>query len=318
MDIIVRSVLEFIQKTKSNAILAGGAVRDQQLGLVPKDYDIFFSGNTKQAYDLMYSVGQEFPVTDVTEKTREYEESIMMPRMKFVYGFKLEGKDFDLIAVDEPDDEDFPESIIRSFDFGINMTYDTGTFIETQNEYFRYDMDFAHISLINLKSIGHLPKAMEKFNRLDQKFGGGWSFRAPSLSLRQEDRGDIFYTPKPHNPFNLGAFNQALDRAQEAEVNWGQIVLAEQARHPEPEPVRWIDGGVPQRANQDRNWPQWNVGNVNNGAGNVNQIHAFPNRAQQAERVFDAVDGAGVERTQGIARITVQDIIDADIDDEQF
>lgn len=203
MDIIVRSVLEFIQQEKKNTVLAGGAVRDTILGVQPKDYDIFVPSSTpKDKKAIVAKLSKEFNIDGFRDKHQDYEGTTIksykidpdafknegpdLQRLDYVWNFTLEGKQIEVIGVREPDDEDFPTSIIQSFDYGLNMVYDNGSYVDDQNINFTNDFHYEWLSLINLRSISHLPNAIARFERLHMKFletGRRFKFKAPCLTL---------------------------------------------------------------------------------------------------------------------------------------
>lgn len=192
MDIVVKGILDYIQSLEGhkNTILAGGAPRDILLGLTPKDYDLCIpSRNNKQIHDLARSIVQEFNIQDMVLKTKEYEdqgrvqrkrggalslsiaqEKLHTNKLTCVYGFTFEGKKIDLIGHKEDDDEDFANEVIQGFDFGINMVYDTGSYVCDDNSNFREDLDYKTMTLINLPSMSELPKAIERYNRLSSRY----------------------------------------------------------------------------------------------------------------------------------------------------
>jgi hypothetical protein len=199
MDIVVKSVLNYIQGLDGHhqAILAGGAVRDESLGLEPKDYDLFIpTQTTKEMTELVQSIAHEFSVNPVL-KTGDYDSAMRKVSAKGqvitqVYGMTVEGKDIDLIGCQEPDDEDFANEVIRNFDYGINMTYDTGSYVEDSNQYYAEDRGHAFMTLVNMPSIEYLPKAMERYNKFNKKFrerfGHDLKFRSVCLQVVSEEK----------------------------------------------------------------------------------------------------------------------------------
>jgi hypothetical protein len=209
MDIVIKSVLEYIQSLSghTNTVLAGGAPRDILLGLTPKDYDLVIpSKNPKQIHELSYSVVREFKITDMVLKTQDYENQGRIQRKKggllgiskaethaskltCVYGFTFEGKKIDLIGHKEDDDEDFPNEVIQGFDYGINMVYDTGSYVYDENSFFQEDLTYRTMTLVNLPDMSELPKAMERYNRLSNRYkeahGEGLRFRSTCLELNK-------------------------------------------------------------------------------------------------------------------------------------
>lgn len=215
MDIIIKSILDYVQSIEGhkNSILAGGAPRDILLGLIPKDYDICLPSNSpKQIHDLARSVVQEFNITDMVLKTQDYENQTAgknpwgkllasagiskrvtmeahIHKLTCVYGFSFEGKKIDLIGHKEDDDEDFANEVIQGFDYGINMVYDTGSYVYDENSFFSEDLSYRTMTLVNLPSMEELPKAMERYNRLSNRYkeayGQGLRFRSTCLELNK-------------------------------------------------------------------------------------------------------------------------------------
>lgn len=240
MDIIVRSVLNYIQKqdTSKNAILAGGAVRDAIWGLTPNDYDICIP-NEKSGFVkyIAQKLAEEFAITDMKSKTKEYEAT--NNKVNAVYTFNHEGLKFDLIGYKLPDDEEFPDAVINLFDFGMNMVYHNGAYESRDNEYFQDDLDRATMSLVNLKGMGDLPNAIHRYEAFNARTGGFLKFRAPCLKFKDEKKGELDWgglKPKKKNvygqPAALGqvaaAWAAAIDAppppaaAQAVGFNWAE------------------------------------------------------------------------------------------------
>jgi hypothetical protein len=210
MDIVIKSILEYIQSLPghTNTVLAGGAPRDVLLGLTPKDYDLVIpSKSPKEIHDLARSIVQEFSVTDMVLKTQDYKNQSLgtgrrkkfslsiepvkthVSKLTCVYGFTFEGKKIDLIGHKEDDDEDFANEVIQGFDYGINMVYDTGSYVYDENSYFSEDLSYGTMTLVNLPSMEELPKAMERYNRLSNRYketyGQELRFRSTCLELNK-------------------------------------------------------------------------------------------------------------------------------------
>ena len=194
MDIVVKSVLEYIQKQEGHqfSVLAGGAVRDEHFGLTPKDYDLFIpSKNPRQMEELKNSMIKDLGIEDVILKTTVYEKLEVNgnpQNITSVYGFMYADKEFDLIGVKEEDDGDFADTVINSFDYGINMIYDDGVTKYAENSKFLDDLYGRRLTLHNIKTIDGLPKAMERFNKISEKLGGGYRFYCPKLTLKGDDK----------------------------------------------------------------------------------------------------------------------------------
>jgi hypothetical protein len=165
-------------------MLAGGAIRDEFLGLTPKDYDIFVPLKHKsELYSLALSVSEN-PIHK--SKAGDYDT---IQKIINVYGLEVAGKKIDLIGINEKDDEDFPDIVIGAFNFGINMAYDTGSYQRSDHPYFRGDLDERRMSLRNLEDMSHLPKMVAKFNNLNERLGEGLhlAFRAPCLTINVQN-----------------------------------------------------------------------------------------------------------------------------------
>lgn len=256
MDIVVKGILDYIQSLEGhkNTILAGGAPRDILLGLTPKDYDLCIpSRNNKQIHDLARSIVQEFNIQDMVLKTKEYDKQegrlrnrsgvlVHTSKLTCVYGFTFEGKKIDLIGHKEDDDEDFANEVIQGFDFGINMVYDTGSYVCDDNSNFREDLDYRSMTLVNLPSMSELPKAIERYNRLSSRykevFGNELRFRSTCLELNKPKSKVTGYDPmvsyKKYHELSdttvVGEWNQpepdmGTIQFGPAAPTWGQAVV---------------------------------------------------------------------------------------------
>lgn len=250
MDIVVKGILDYIQSLEGhkNTILAGGAPRDILLGLTPKDYDLCIpSRNNKQIHDLARSIVQEFNIQDMVLKTKEYDKQegrlrnrsgvlVHTSKLTCVYGFTFEGKKIDLIGHKEDDDEDFANEVIQGFDFGINMVYDTGSYVCDDNSNFREDLDYKTMTLINLPSMSELPKAIERYNRLSNRYkevhGYELRFHSNCLELNRPKSKVTGYDPmvsykKFHELYDPEPVGQDTAPSNILTVpTWGQAVAA--------------------------------------------------------------------------------------------
>lgn len=236
MDIIVRSVLQHIQQTQPESIVAGGSVRDEFLGLTPKDYDIFVPIKKKSEMNtLMTSILTEFGVNP-GQKGEQYDEPGAIRRLTSVTAFELEGKKFDIIGVDLVIDEteQFAEKVIETFDFGINMAYDTGSYVNSENPKFVTDIEYQEMSLHRLETISHLPNSIARYNSFNDKYFERFSqkllFRAPCLELiGGEKKGK-------KNPYKTNWINQGIIQPVEA-FNWAQQDQAIFQANLAPQPI---------------------------------------------------------------------------------
>jgi hypothetical protein len=187
MDVIVKGVLSFIQQEKKNSVLAGGAARDAIFKVEPKDYDIFVpTQDRKDVSKIMNALVDEFGLSHLRNKTKEYGKTTVSTNLKNVNEFEIEGRKFDIIFVDEQDDEEFANNVVKTFDYGINMVYDDGNYLNDSNYLFTEDRAYGSMTLHNLKSMSHLPQMIDKFTRLNSKFGGGFIFKSTCLSLKND------------------------------------------------------------------------------------------------------------------------------------
>lgn len=275
MDIVVKGILDYIQSLEGhkNTILAGGAPRDILLGLTPKDYDLCIpSRNNKQIHDLARSIVQEFNIQDMVLKTKEYEdqgrvqrkrggalslsiaqEKLHTNKLTCVYGFTFEGKKIDLIGHKEDDDEDFANEVIQGFDFGINMVYDTGSYVYDENSYFSEDLTYRTMTLVNLPSMEELPKAMERYNRLSNRYkeahGQGLRFRSTCLELNKPKSvvtGSDKYDPISYK--KLYGNSLYLDEANSIgpEPQWTTAAGQAVNFHPTVQPATWAQAPTTQ------------------------------------------------------------------------
>lgn len=208
MDIILKPIVSFIQNLDgmSNAILAGGAVRDKMFGLEPRDYDIFVPTRDKKALrDAVDAIKKEFSTSNILSKTKEYDITswsggrIDGTSLIEVLNLKYKDRDIDIIGVNADDDEEFPTRTIESFDYGINMVYDTGRYIDDGHPKFRRDFDYHYMTLHHLNSLDYLPKAMRRFESFNERIKAthGYSFYFDSSILRIEpvkDKRDKYTT----------------------------------------------------------------------------------------------------------------------------
>lgn len=190
MDIIAKSVLQYIQQQKSHAVIAGGAARDEYLNLTPRDYDIWVQGK----YDFMGLIS-EYDVKDFRQKGEKYDASFHDNGIQEVFAFTVEGKSFDVIAYKDKffEEDEFAKKVVEGFDFGLNMVYYDGTSIDDSNRNFRTDIDYSSMSLVNMRYMSELPNAVRRYEKFNQKYSieqkapqNSWKFEAPCMKLLTE------------------------------------------------------------------------------------------------------------------------------------
>jgi Poly A polymerase head domain len=177
MDIIVKKVLSIIQSNPdlSQTILAGGAVRDSILGMEPKDYDFCIPRVTHMSasnlvYQIMENLTKAFPemlILNPEEKGREYAQSVGVKR---VYGVEILGRKIDLIFTHFFNTEDFAQKVLDTFDYGLCKVYFDGNIVNDSDEHFQSDLSNNEMTLLKLESLSHLPKAIDRFNRINKRF----------------------------------------------------------------------------------------------------------------------------------------------------
>lgn len=168
MDIIVKTVLNFIQKQKGfeHSVVAGGAVRDHYLDLEPRDYDILLPYSKTSRFNLLDKVRKEF-LGDVKEKGQDYGNG----PIRGVNEFTFEGHTFDLIFRDEENNDDFGDKVIETFDYGINMAYYDGLTFGDTNEKFQNDFRARNMTLWRMDGdlSDGLLKAINRYNAINEK-----------------------------------------------------------------------------------------------------------------------------------------------------
>jgi len=193
MDIRIVALLDLIKRNEetSNAIVAGGAVRDYSFDMVPRDYDIFVPTKNKASLKKLGKLIQERTGVDLGVKDEDgnYDH---IEEVKGVLNFSYEGIDVDIIGRKEKNDDDFANEVIESFNFGLNKAYFDGASIADEHEDFQKDKKQWSMSLLRLDDIGQLPKNVAKYqafnDRLKQYTGSSVRFNAPCLTLNKLTR----------------------------------------------------------------------------------------------------------------------------------
>ena len=214
MDIRARDLLGKIRKIKGaeNAVIAGGAVRDVILGYEPKDYDIFIPAEGFKG--VVETLGID---TKSHPESKEYQQSIAS--LKAVRQGEYEGIKFELMKNQLANDDNFGKNVISTFDFGICMAYYEGANLLREADEFISDRDNHRMSLLKLRNIQELPKAVSRFNRLNEKLGNKFYFHCPLLKIEQikkEEDSGVFdsYVNDFRDP-NRDRFDNLLQIARE-------------------------------------------------------------------------------------------------------
>lgn len=176
MDPIGRDVLTKVKNAKGleGAIIAGGFVRDHIMGGRFKDIDIFipYDGNKvpNEFFDW-FDVQKEFTdfkvMSNIISESKTQEDDYSgIPGLKEVFSVKyLETIPVQFIFHSDPD----PDTLLSSFDFNICKCYFDGDDVHVSDE---ADKDLANnqATLANVRSIEHLPKHLDRFNRWKEKY----------------------------------------------------------------------------------------------------------------------------------------------------
>lgn len=176
MDIRVKTILDFVQSKTGHehSVIAGGAVRDETLNLVPRDYDICVPVTREHTINnLLASIHKEFKV-EFTDKSSLYpvstsKKKYAAPTLRATE-FTFEGKLIDIISKSYiPNDEKFGSTLVKEFDYGINMAYYDGLAVDDSNTYFKDDIYRHNMTLHNIDNVAALPRAMERYFKFRDK-----------------------------------------------------------------------------------------------------------------------------------------------------
>jgi hypothetical protein len=187
MDIRARHLLGEIRKHAPNAVIAGGAARDDYFDVEPKDYDIFVSS------DSWREVRKHFSVMGIvaSPKKDEYYGGLDSPVTK-VYDVSYEGLDVDIVTMIFDEDEDFGNKVVQDFDYGICRIYFDGSSILRDTEEFQMDVRDETFTLLKLPGLDYLPHAMQRYEKIKLRLGRDYSFRCPLLQvIGQENSSEV-------------------------------------------------------------------------------------------------------------------------------
>lgn len=108
------------QLTGLDAVIAGGAVRDHQLAVSPKDIDVFVQ-SAPNGHGMLPEPFRYLEPNDA--RASEYEGKQWV---KYVYDYDLRGHAVQLIEVNIPAGPTFGEQLVSSFDIGLTRCWYDG------------------------------------------------------------------------------------------------------------------------------------------------------------------------------------------------
>lgn len=160
----------------SGAIIAGGAVRDYLLGVPPKDIDVFLPASAWQTpassdnefgimSDPRYGLGR---IDAIHERQAEYEA---LTHVEMVSRGTIEGFTVDLVEITDDFDG---ESLVKTFDFGINRCWTTGRDV---CQTFSCDDDLKN-KTVTLYHRDRLERSKRRFAQFNKRHGGAYRFIA--------------------------------------------------------------------------------------------------------------------------------------------
>jgi len=178
LDIRARDLLGRIQSLKAEeSIIAGGACRDIIFEKVPVAYDFFVP---YKEYHSITDAIHKVVVYDFKKSPDCY--NVMMSSVSGTYeGLKFTIRGFEQ---NKKSENSFSEQVLNTFDYGINRTwYEDSSGIKTTED-FNSDRDRGYLTLLALRRISELPWAMNRFHKIVERLGPGWSFKCPILELK--------------------------------------------------------------------------------------------------------------------------------------
>lgn len=189
LDIIGETCLNTIHELGyKSAVIAGGMVRDSVLEGDWKDIDIFLPIDKTNPDKILIDIsGQsDFKVENITmgnSISRNYRNVNLISVIDLIYmgGIKVQIMPYDL-----PNDDMFKFNLINDFNYGIDQAVYDGKEIHLSDS-FMEDKKRNTATLLKLKSLADLPHAMDKFNRIKQKYPG-IKFACPLLSIKKEKK----------------------------------------------------------------------------------------------------------------------------------
>lgn len=154
-----------------NAIIAGGFLRDHILGGDFKDIDIFIPAIDIKDFIIKIAPLRDHKDFDISDaKKFKYKYGCLNAALETKVDCKYLNKfSVDLVAMKFPDDENFGNSVIDTFNYWIDRVYHNGkTLVESAK--FTMDKDYRTATLCKLHEPTNLIGAMRKYERLLLKY----------------------------------------------------------------------------------------------------------------------------------------------------
>lgn len=145
-----------------SAVIAGGAVRDYLLGVVPKDLDIFLPSE---------DYGIPFGFDSLGDDRRE--EYAALPIIDVVTRGVIAGHQIDLIGIHGMTDG---HQLMETFDFGVTRCWFQDGVIHDTLEAIQ-DRDRRTVTML---LDDRTERSVQRFERFNERMGGGWVLVRPS------------------------------------------------------------------------------------------------------------------------------------------
>jgi hypothetical protein len=163
---------EFMPKLRSipgleNAVIAGGWIRDTLIGVQKNDIDIFFPGNIGNVQNTLKRIQAETEIEINDDGGGLY---ILPPPFFCKVDATYKGQDIDLVGYNIPNDENFGDSLIKTFYLNIDKVYsDKDGLVITKD--FMKDYYYGEITYSgDVSDTEKLLSAHKKFLKLSNKY----------------------------------------------------------------------------------------------------------------------------------------------------
>lgn len=190
-DILGQTLLKDLKKNFKQfeyAVIAGGMVRDHELGADWKDIDIFvpYRGNNLQLSNLLNKIqedGKAFGLTlNEPEGEKERKKDYKFFTTDWLYHNAISVQ---IMFINDVGDVNFPNRLLETFHYGVDRAYYDGNGIHFSEE-FKKDKRSHQASLLKLDHIWDLPEAMKKFYRIKEKYPK-MMFNCSLIEMKKKD-----------------------------------------------------------------------------------------------------------------------------------